>query len=81
MKRERVSSNSHTTLNKNNFLEKIFHLKSSVGKKKRIGFALSALGLGGTGGYRVLMGEGGGSGMSAKFDCLLLTSLGFVGAQ
>lgn len=30
-----MSPNSHTTLNKNNFFEKIFLLKSSVGKKQK----------------------------------------------
>lgn len=47
--RERVSPDNHTKLNKNNFSEKIFLLKSSVGKKERTQFALSALGLGGEG--------------------------------
>lgn len=58
-KRESVSPNSHTTINENNFFEKIFLLKSSVGKKERRQFALSALGLGGTGGRKLLWGRKG----------------------
>lgn len=52
-----MSPDNHTKLNKNNFSEKIFLLKSSVGKKERTQFALSALGLGGGG-----RGEGGDKG-------------------
>lgn len=56
--RKRVSPDNHTKLNKNNFSEKIFLLKSSVGKKERTQFALSALGLGGRVGGGVKGGRG-----------------------
>lgn len=48
MERDRVPRQPYK-INKNNFSEKIFLLKSSVGKKERTQFALSALSHGGLG--------------------------------
>lgn len=73
-----MSPDNHTKLNKNNFSEKIFLLKSSVGKKERTQFALSALGLGGegTGRWVEVFQEGG----ITWFDHLSMTSQCLSGA-
>lgn len=74
-----MSPDNHTKLNKNNFSEKIFLLKSSVGKKERTQFALSALGLGGGGRGGIKGGRG--RDVISMFDCPLMTSQSLLGGR